>query len=41
MKVPHLNFEGGPGAPLLNFDRGPESPGPGLTFTPCRLVIAP
>ena len=23
-----LNFEGGPGVPLLNFERGPEVPGP-------------
>ena len=47
MKVPLLNFVGGPGVPLLNFERspgvpllnfegGPGSRGPGPTFTPCR-----
>ena len=46
MRVLLLNFEGGPGAPLLNFERspgslgqgsrGPKSWGPGPTFTPCR-----
>ena len=46
MKVPLLNFEGGPGisltnfeggpgVPLLNFERGPGSRGPGPIFTPC------
>ena len=32
--VPLLNFEGGPGVPLLNFEGGPGSLGPGPTFTP-------
>ena len=27
--VPLLNFEGGPGVPLLNFERSPGSRGPG------------
>ena len=31
MRVPLLNFEGGPGIPLLNFEGGP-----GPTFTPCQ-----
>ena len=26
MKVPLLNFEGGPGVPLLSFERGPKVP---------------
>ena len=30
-----LNFEGGPGVPLLNFEGGPGSRGPGPTFTSC------
>ena len=30
-----LNFEGGPGVPLLNFEGGPGSRGPGSTFTSC------
>ena len=28
MKVPLLNFEGGPVVPLLNFEGGPGSQGP-------------
>ena len=46
MRVPLLNFEGGPGVPLLNF-RGVPGPilnfegrlgcwGPGPIFTPCH-----
>ena len=45
MRIPLLNFEGGPGVALLNF-RGvqgprsqyPEVPGSGLTFTPCLKI---
>ena len=34
-----LNFEGGPGVPLLNFEGGPGSRGPGPTFTPCLFPL--
>ena len=47
--IPLLNFEGGPGVPLLNFRGvpgpifklwgGSRVPGPGPTFTPCRILI--
>ena len=43
MKAPLLNFEGGPGVPLLNFKGVPVpspkvlgSRGPGPTLTPCQ-----
>ena len=34
-----LNFEGGPGVPLLNFEGGPGSWAPGPTFTPCLELV--
>ena len=35
MRVPLLNFGGGPGVPILNFQGDPGSRGTGPTFTPC------
>ena len=35
MRVPLLNFGGGPGVPILNFQGDPGSRGTGPTFTSC------
>ena len=41
MKVPVLNFVGGPGVPLLNFNGGPGSQNPEVKTYPIQIVILP